>query len=47
MSSKAKPIAAVGVLALAGAFIASHEGLELRSYADPVHGWRVPTACYG
>jgi GH24 family phage-related lysozyme (muramidase) len=34
-------------LLIAAAFIAAHEGEVLGSYADPVHGWRVPTACYG
>lgn len=40
-------IATAGAIALAVGFIATHEGEVLGSYADPVHGWRVPTACYG
>lgn len=34
-------------IALATGFLVLHEGEVLGSYADPVHGWRVPTACYG
>ncbi|WP_353189086.1 lysozyme [Pseudomonas sp.] len=34
-------------IALATGFLIVHEGEVLGSYADPVHGWEVPTACYG
>ena len=37
----------VAGIALATGFLIVHEGEVLGSYADPVHGWRVPTACYG
>lgn len=37
---------AAGIVIAAG-FLIVHEGEVLGSYADPVHGWRVPTACYG
>jgi hypothetical protein len=37
----------VAGIALAAGFLVAHEGEVLGSYADPVHGWRVPTACYG
>lgn len=47
-TSRKGPIAgAAAVLALAAGFLVVHEGEVLGSYADPVHGWRVPTACYG
>lgn len=29
------------------ALIKRHEGLRLDAYADPAHGWRVPTIGYG
>lgn len=35
------------VLAGAGALAVTNEGMVLRSYADPVWGWKVPTACAG
>jgi lysozyme len=37
---------AAGIV-LATGFLIVHEGEVLGSYADPVHGWEVPTACYG
>ena len=47
-TSKRGPIAGVVAgIALATGFLIVHEGEVLGSYADPVHGWRVPTACYG
>lgn len=45
--TKRAAIGGAGVLAIAAGFIVVHEGEVLGSYADPVHGWRVPTACYG
>lgn len=35
------------VAALLGGFTVGEEGLVLPSYADPVWGWDVPTACAG
>ena len=47
-TTKRGPIAGVVAgIALATGFLIVHEGEVLGSYADPVHGWRVPTACYG
>lgn len=39
--------AAALVVALGGIFAVKNEHLILRSYADPVWGWSVPTACAG
>lgn len=42
--------AGVGIVALVGLlglFVTPHEGVELKSYADPVWGVAVPTACVG
>lgn len=45
--SKTKAFGGAAALLLAGGFIATHEGFKAETYADPVHGWRVPTVCYG
>ena len=39
-------VAAV-VVALASPFVAYNEGVIPYTYADPVWGWKVPTACAG
>ena len=37
-----------GAVSAAGlGLIASHEGKRNAAYADPAHGWAVPTICYG
>lgn len=46
-TAKGPIVGAGAALAIAAAFLISHEGEVLGSYADPVHGWKVPTACYG
>ncbi len=47
-TTKRGPLAGIAAgIALATGFLIVHEGEVLGSYADPVHGWRVPTACYG
>lgn len=47
--SKARIIGgtAAGVFALFGSIAVINEGVILHSYADPVWGWSVPTACAG
>lgn len=39
--------AAVAVSAGGLAFLAKHEGKVNLTYADPAHGWAVPTVCVG
>lgn len=38
---------AAAVVAVAGLFLTPFEGTIFRTYPDPVHKWRVPTACTG
>lgn len=45
--NKTKAFGGVAALLIAGGFIATHEGKRNEAYADPIHGWRVPTVCYG
>lgn len=46
--SRARIAAAVLAVSVGGlGFIAQHEGKRNQSYADPAHGWAVPTVCYG
>lgn len=41
-------IAAATAVSVAGlTAIATHEGKVNQAYADPAHGWTVPTICYG
>lgn len=40
-------IGGAGVLALAAGFLVVKEDVVLKTYADPVLGWKVPTACVG
>ncbi len=48
MALKHRIAAAVLAVSAAGVgFIASHEGKVNQTYADPAHGWAVPTVCYG
>ncbi|MDR2366135.1 MAG: lysozyme [Zoogloeaceae bacterium] len=48
--NKRLPIALAFAAALSGGllvFTGQHEGLRTEAYADPAHGWNVPTICYG
>ena len=48
MSVKHRIFAAVLAVSAAGVgMIATHEGKVNKTYADPAHGWAVPTVCYG
>lgn len=41
-------IAAAVTVSLGGlSLISQHEGKANVAYADPAHGWKVPTICYG
>lgn len=46
--SKARVLAAALAVSAAGlGFITQHEGKVNKTYADPAHGWAVPTVCVG
>jgi len=46
--TKPRALVAAVVVSVAGVgWIATHEGKRNRAYADPAHGWTVPTICYG
>ncbi len=46
--SKARVFAAAVAVSVAGlGFITQHEGKVNKTYADPAHGWAVPTVCVG
>lgn len=46
--NKVRAAAAAIAVSLGGyAFIAQHEGKVNQTYADPAHGWAVPTVCVG
>ena len=49
MSAKGRLIggSVLAMLAALGVMTIEEEGVVLESYADPVHGWNVPTACAG
>lgn len=47
MKTSTKVVGGGGVVALAAALLVANEGVVLRTYADPVWGERVPTACVG
>lgn len=40
-------VAAVAVSAAGLGFLTQHEGKVNKTYADPAHGWAVPTVCVG
>lgn len=45
---KFRVVASAVAVSLAGlGLIASHEGTVYTAYADPAHGWAVPTICTG
>lgn len=50
MTPKQRLLAGItaGAVSAAGlGLIATHEGKRNETYADPAHGWAVPTVCYG
>ncbi len=47
MAAPIKRAVVVAALALILPVTARFEGLVFHAYADPAHGWKVPTICYG
>lgn len=50
MSLRTRIVAGVAAIAMSAAgvlFVQKHESTVYQAYADPVHGWAVPTICAG